>query len=40
MTCPAGVPIGQVLSARIDAIGKGSFIFIEAKETHIFKRER
>lgn len=34
------MPIGQVLSARIDAIGKGSFIFIEAKETHIFKRER
>ena len=34
------MPIGQMLSARIDAIGKGSFIFIEAKETHIFKRER
>ena len=34
------MPIGQVLAARIDAIGKNSFIFMEAKETHIFKRER
>jgi len=34
------MPIGRVLSARIDSVGKSSFIFIEAKETHIFKRQR
>jgi hypothetical protein len=37
---PPAMPLGDVLTARIDAAGADSFIFIEAKETHIFRRQR
>jgi hypothetical protein len=34
------MPIGQVLTAHVDAVGTSSFIFIEAQETHVFTRQR
>lgn len=34
------MPLGQVLTARINSAGGDSFLLIEGRETHVFRRER